>query len=358
MALAFILTGCAAPGPVTAPEAHVTPEPESGSIFTWIDTDAAWIRDANSTIGINTGVGGEVTLSVLSPDGSRLVLGTVNGDTSSLRVIDVKTGKSVLIHDGVAELVYTRAWSPDGTFLAFGYFVPDNTGDRAAMGAGDLEKIRLSDRKISRIGCSVSKAVVAWPTPTELVVRNADSLYRVSADGCKTLSKTDIRKWHHLTVSAGGRVAAYILRELTFVKDSRTYEPDSTLYVTTFGSDDAKKVAGDRYSPRNMAWSEDGSELAFDVGTPSGDRAVSLFDVASGQSVYLNASRSSSEYGPVWGPGGSIAYATEDGGVMVRIVGDSFSTTIDVSPYNDSLNRPIGWIDTNTVAVKGKSGST
>ncbi len=358
LVIGIIFGGCAPPAPVTAPDTPVALNSTPGPSFAWIDSETTWIRDVNSTIGFNAGIGGEVTLSSLSPDGSRLAIGTVNGRTSSLRMIDVKTGKSELLHDGVAELVYSGSWSPDGTSFAFGYFVPDNTGDRPAMGAGSLERVRVSDGEISRIGCSVSKAIVAWPTSTELLVRNADNLYRVSTAGCKTLSKTDVRKWHHVTVSPDGRVVAYILRELAFVKENRTYEPDSTLYVTTFGSNEAKKVAGDRYSPRNMTWSDDGSELAFDVGTPSGDRAISVFDLASGQSVFMNATRSSSEYDPVWGPDGSLAYTTEDGRVMLRQAGASFATAIDASAYDDPLNRLTGWLDSSTVAVVGNSGST
>jgi dipeptidyl aminopeptidase/acylaminoacyl peptidase len=358
ISLFLILGGCASSTTVSAPESTDMVEESLPSNFVWVDSEATVIRDRTGKSTQVVGSGGEVSISSLSSDGKYLVLARHGSEGSSLELIEVASGTVQPLHSGDIDLVYSGAWAPGGGDFAFGYFAPDHSGNRAFMGKGGIERVSTSTGAVSDVGCTASKMVLAWPRESELVVRNTDNLFLVGANGCATISRTDVRKWHHVSVSPTGTQVAYILRELSFVRETRTYEPDSTLYVTGFGEAEGTKIAGDRYSPRNLSWSPDGTELAFDVGTADSGRAVSVFSVSTGESVFLNAARVGSEMYPVWGPGNGIAYVTGAGELMYRATGSQFATAIDLTPAGDSARRLVGWIDSETAAVTGSSGKT
>jgi len=233
------------------------------------------------------------------------------------------------------------------------------------MGTGDIRWVDVRSSETGRVGCSASKVVLASLSDGSLLVRNADNLYQVDADGCGTIRTVDARKLYHVTVSPDGSHLAYVLRDLVYNRDSKQYEPDSTLYVELTTGSDPVKVVGDKYAPRNMSWSPDGSEILFDVGLQddSGRRAVSVYTLASAQSSYLSAptagvaSTSHATFSP---DGRHVIYrSTESDGThdwMVKTSGAPFSQVIDTA--TSFRAGSLSWIDGETGLVDLPDGES
>ena len=196
-----------------------------------------------------------------------------------------------------------------------------------------------------------------------LLVRNVDNLYEVEADGCGTLRSVDARKLHHVTASPDGAYLAYILRDLVFNRDNRSYEPDSTLYVEPTSGGEPVKVIGDKYAPRNLSWRPDGSELLYDVGPPGGEaqRAVSVYTLSDARSTYVlppNSTTAATQ--ALMSPGGqhvlfrqSSADGMSDG--QVKTTGSSFAQSI---PMPDGTVTSAYWLDGNRLLIRTESSSS
>lgn len=281
--LPLLMTACAGPAPVVVEEAPVPETPSSpldGFTALVLDSRALTVRrSADDTEVLD--VSGAVTFESLSPDGSAVAMG-IGG---SLVLVEKEAGAARILSRGPAERVYTGAWSRDASRFHFGYYLPVEAG----MGAGDIQTFDRTTGSSTSVGCSASKAVLAELSDGSLLVRNTDNLYQVDATGCGTLRSVDARKLYHVKASPDGAYLAYILRDLVFNREKRAYEPDSTLYIESTTGSDPIKVIGDKYSPRNLAWSSDGAELLYDVAPPGGEaqRAVSVYVVADARSSYV-----------------------------------------------------------------------
>jgi len=307
------------------------------------------------------GESGSTVLSVVSSDRSHLAMATKSASGSVLTLIGTTNGSTQTLHEGGPDLVFSGVWTADGSRFYFGFYAPE--GNR--MGAGDIRWVNAVTGASGRVGCSASKAVLAVLRDGSLLVRNTDNMYQVSADGCDTLRTVDARKMYHVTVSPDGSHLAYVLRDLVYNRDSRQYEPDSTLYMELTTGSDPVKVVGDKYAPRNMSWSPDGSEILFDVGLQDDTdrRAVSVYTLASARSSYLIAptdgvaSLSHASFSP---NGRHVVYrSTESDGThdwMVKTTGSQFSQVINSEAVRQS--GQLSWVDDDTGLILTDGGES
>ena len=281
----LLIGGCASSEVAVIPVPEVEPEP-AGPMISLFNVDGTQLNIVSLVDGSSTsiGAGGDVVFSSGNTDHSRTALAFSDGSRSSLYVFSGETLTPSLLHEGRGNLVYSADWSADGETLFFGYYTPN--GKR--MGAGSIRKWTTEGGATS-IGCSASRQVLAEMPDGSLLVRNSDNIYQVSVDGCDTLKTIDARKMYHVSVSPDGTNMAYIQRELEYNRDSRQYEPDSMLFVQPTAGGDPQKVVGDKYNPRNLTWSPDGAELAYDVLVPGSTdrRAISIYSVGMNSSGFM-----------------------------------------------------------------------
>lgn len=354
--LALFFAGCAATPAVVDVPPPPPPAPASPlDGFSYVQvTGGSVILGGSSSSGESIPVSGSVGFASTSPNGQSAIV-AIGG---SLIYVGQESGALNLLHSGSERLRYTVAWSSVGDEVAFGFYEP--SGD--AMGPGGIRLFNPQTKIVSDVGCSASKAVLSVLGDGSLLVRNDDNLYQVSAEGCNTLRSVDARKLYHVSPSPDGEHIAYILRDLVYNRDTRAYEPDSTLYIELASGSEPVKVIGDKYSPRNLAWSSDGSELMYDVGPADspGMRAISIYSVSDARSSYLLPPGSvSASHGRFSPDGRHVIYRSNssDGAYdwMVKTQGAQFSQTLPV----DELDvEATSWVDANTFlipAIQGRS---
>ena len=356
--LTAFLSACAttAPPVVEAPPAPPTAPASPLDAFTAVvqTADGLAVRQESGS-GEAMPASGAVTYLSQAPDGSA-VAAAVGG---TLYFVNSADGSIRSLGEGPAERIYTGAWSADARFFHFGYYVRASNG---AMGAGDIRTVDRSSGEVTRVGCSASKAVLAALPDGSLLVRNTDNIYQVEAKGCGTLRSVDARKLHHVTPSPDGKHLAYILRDLVYNRARRAYEPDSTLYIESTAGSDPLKVIGDKYSPRNLSWSRNGSELMYDMAPPSDDakRAVSIYTVADGRSSYLLPPSSSQDvtHGSLSPDGrNALVRVTGDGQTdwQVKLAGSQFAQSL---PLPDAGIASIQWIGGEHLLVQTEDGTS
>ncbi len=361
--LLAIALGCSGPGVRTGSDSDETElSPFVTGRYIWIDQSGASLHDLATGEKTGLGAGGQVSFSTVSPDGAYIAIALTAESDSRLLLIDAATRGTSVLNSGRADLVYTGVWSPSGEEFVYGYYQPAVANDRPILGQGDIKMVSLANSDIVRLGCSASRAVVAWPRDDELIVRSTDNLYRISTEGCATLETIDIRRWHTITGSPDGSHIAYIYRELAFNRDTREYEPDSALYVIPSTGGDGVKVVGDRYRPRNMAWSPDGSEIAFDVRVhpDSEKRAISVYILAADESTYLSPPTESgpSQSRPGWGPEGSFVSFVQNGNqLVVRTAETAFYHAILLGDEQRRAKSLVAWLGAVTALVTDATGS-
>jgi len=306
------------------------------------------------------GLAAKVTLSSHAGNGRYIALGTTSESGSHLFVYDREEKTSEILFSGGTDLVYTGHWDDSDTFY-FGQYQPEGK----KMGAGSIHSYSAGTGDLTRVPCSASRAVLAVLPGNSLLVRNSDSLFKVAVEDCSTLKTIDARKMYHVSVSPTAQHMAYVLRDLVYNRDTRAYEPDSTLYLQPVSGGDPIKVIGDKYQPRHISWSPDGMELAFDVETQdgSGKRAVSIYSIASGSSSYLEAPTATpySPEKPFYSPSGRhvlFEAISSDGlsDLMWKSTGDPFSHTVDTESETGSLPH-YSWIDADLLLLQAASGA-
>lgn len=352
--VAVIWIGCAS-APVVVEEAPppVPASPLDGLTAVVVDDAGLTVRRSAEQVQTSEATG-SVNFVSSAPDESAVVVG-VGG---SLMAIPRDGGMITVLENGDAARVYTGAWSEDASRFHFGFYEPAGEG----MGAGGIRTWDRADDEIRDVGCSASKVVLAEHASGSLLVRNVDNIYEVEADGCGTLRSIDARKMHHVTASPDGAYLAYILRELVFNRDNRSYEPDSTLYVEPTTGGEAVKVIGDKYTPRNLSWRPDGSELLYDVAPPGGEaqRAISVYTLSDARSSYVlppNTSTAATE--ALMSPGGQhvlFRQSSADGmsDWQVKTTGSSFAQSI---PMPDGAVSAVYWLDGNRLLIRTDAGS-
>lgn len=365
--LALLLSACSGPAPLPMPVPEpvlVEPPAPEGVPFRALYAEAGRVvahdlagdarRDVSSFAGAVVG-------RYPSPAGGAVVAVARDGDSLAVWLVGGADERTHRLAALAAPVETTVAWSPDGTNLAFGHYVPTTRDARPAMGAGDILRVDPATGVAARVGCQAARAVLAWMGPDELLVRDTNNLYVVALDGCATRSTVDARRMHRLSVAPDGRHVAYVHRELVYNRQRRAYEPDSTLRIAAPDGADERTVVAFRYRPERLAWKADGTEFAYDVEHPDrpGVRVISIYDVASGQNAYLHPPTADgpSEFAPSWSPGGTrLAYRTagSDGAVRlaVRTFADPFPTVLEGSEGAGL----VGWAGENAVAARLPAG--
>ena len=341
--LALILVaGCGSSEPVLVPvEEPIVDEGATPSAMFGIFQNQGDVAQNNSLnyidpvtqTGTVLGQGGVKTFAAVSDDGQSVALAVANGKTSNLYVYNVPSGVVSALFSGSSELVYTGHWDLNSATFYFGAYTPE--GKR--MGPGSIHSYSVESGATRQIPCSASRSVLAVMPGGTLIVRNSDSIYEVATQDCATLKTFDARKMYHVAVSPIAGKMAFVLRDLVFNRETRAYEPDSTLYLQEIGGGKPVKIVGEKYQPRNISWSSDGTELIFDVDALDGSRkrAISIYSIASASSSYLEAPTSipDSRSQPVFSPDGRHVLFTATNSasgkdLMWKTTGESFSHVI------------------------------
>ncbi|WP_418060622.1 hypothetical protein [Pimelobacter simplex] len=133
----------------------------------------------------------------LSPDGTRLVWGWVDGDEGGLRIADLSSGRvrevALSTDEGAGLLVMTVTWSANGRWLAWDGPQIDRWTDDARTGNPSFAGVLAAEDGRS------STVVVGdggWSGPSGVAVSDDGALVAVSGD---TMVRADER--HHLTLS-------------------------------------------------------------------------------------------------------------------------------------------------------------
>ncbi|MEX0821326.1 MAG: WD40 repeat domain-containing protein [Rhodothermales bacterium] len=337
--------GCSAPQPSDpSPEPAIPQEPTPSPQFDFlaVTEDGLVLLDdlTSSPRHIADGIWQRRFVS-RSPSGNEAVIAFRDGDSTRLARVHVDEGRLRRLHASTGDVEYTAAWAPDAERVLFGY---------RSSGSGDVA-ISTPDGLVDP-GCSSSTVAAHWPDADRLVTGDGSNRYVVSADGCSTFASVDVRKMHHLTYPTGGRKMAYIFRDLVYDRENRSYVPDSTLFIADLDGSNAEELFDDAYKPRHLAWSPDGSTLAFDVRLQEApNRRRIVLKELDAEFTYLIAPTDFADADverPVWSPSGRhVAFdLVEDGSVSKAV--RSFGGTDVLTTSADST---WGWVDDETLVV-------
>ncbi len=365
-AFLLLLSACGSAETAMNVDAEPAPKPiltaPSFDVLKTTGTELVLTTDlANATSSV-IGKGGEIVFQSFSPSGEYVGIGVANTTESNLYLMNRSTRSVSKLFSGSKGLVFSGQWTASGTTFYYGQYQPD--GNR--MGAGSIHSFNTATNTNSKVPCSASRFVLSVLPAGSLLVRNSDSIYEVATSDCATIKTIDARKMYSVSVSPDGQKMAYILRDLVFNRTKRTYEPDSTLFVTTLGSSaEPVKVIGDKYQPRNMAWSPDGSELAYDVIAQDGSkkRAISIYSIASAGSAYLEPPQSTlrSNTQPQYSPDGNhilfkSASPANEVELKWKTSGQQFSQTVPVFAENPFSHW--NWVGKDLLFVKDTTGES
>jgi len=293
LAVLLFLGGCAASAPEVTPSA---PDMASEDVPVEAPTPARVLLASDL---VTANVDGDVERGLEAPGADAAALVVRGADGASIILADRSTGLLEVVYESPVPAELSVAFSAGGERLY--------VGRRSAAG-GAVTEIDVASRATRDVGCTASDVVLGVRTDGALVVRDANNVYVVDAAGCATLHTFDARRMIEITVAPGGSHLAYVHRELSYNRESRAYEPDTTLHVVATTGGEPTRVIGDRYAPRRISWMQDAQshELAYDVllQDGSGRRGLSIYSVASGQSSWtipperLSGSATDGHYGP------------------------------------------------------------
>ncbi|MBU6421660.1 MAG: S9 family peptidase [Gammaproteobacteria bacterium] len=243
-----------------------------------------------------------ITSPQFSPDGKELAFLTVRSDfvhdryDATLRVLDIASGKSLILVQGMRDLEMPR-WSPDGKTLAFMAKVGKQKAQIYTVPAtgGTPEELSDADNGIQQFSWSPDGKTIAYVTPDE-----------------SPISKKDRRTHHDLFTIHDDD---YLINKppvpshiwLLSVKDGKahqlTFGPTSVLET-------APPIGGGVSAP---VWSADGKWIVYaqqaNADDSDSDRTrIVAVNVATGDEHPIT-NQLSYEYNPVFAPhGDAIAY--------------------------------------------------
>ena len=343
------LWGCSGPQPVENPaEPAPAPPPEQPlepdfELLTF-EADGLVRREATGSRRDVLIPGARFAgLASREPNGDAVALSLRRADSTALVLVDSDGVR--LLHGGGD--TYSTAWAPASDRLAFG-FRADAGGDVLIAGENGFQDP----------GCSASLVAAHWPDPSHLVTGDGANRYVVDVEGCETVASLDVRKMHHIAYPYGRDRMAYVYRDLVYDRANRSYVPDSSLYTARLDGSDARELFDSAYRPRHLAWSPDGTTLAFDVRLqdPPHRRRVILADSTGGYSYVLPPAEfpDADAVRAAWSPSGRhVAFELRRGGSTQAAV-RTFGRTSIIAAEVDST---WGWVDDETLAVVTTAGT-
>lgn len=360
----IVLSGCATTSPSVEDEPVNTPieeVEEAAPIVTFVNQGGSLVaKDLPAGMELKLGVSGSPVFTAISPNGERVVVGVESASQSDLYLYDIPKQTHSVLFSGGKGTVFSGQWNSASSNFYFGQYMPD--GNR--MGAGSIHVYSGASGETRKVPCSASRFVLSLLPAGSLLVRNSDSIYEVAISDCATIKTIDARKMYSVAVSPKGDRMAYILRDLVYNREKRAYEPDSTLYLSLLGSSaEPVKIIGDKYQPRNMAWSPDGTELAYDVIAQDGSkkRAISIYSIESAGSAYLEPPQSTlrSNTHPRYSRDGRhilfrSASPANEVALKWKSSGQPFSQTVPLM-----AEAPLSswtWVGADTLFLKDKDG--
>lgn len=368
--LLLLVSACSGPAAVEPPPATPTPvvEAPSGPPYAVIYADQTGLhlfdaaRDMTASV---RGVTVEASMAKAAPQGEAVATVYQTSDSTTLVLMQ---GEDVRwLHSVAGEAEYTLAWQAGGRTLAFGFYTPVVDGDQVKMGAGGVRTVALGER-VEDVGCSASKAVYMWLPNGDLIVGNDDNHYVVDANNCATKSTFPLRKRRSIQYAPGGQHMSYIFRDLVYNRERRAYEPESTLFVANVDGTNENRLMTDRFKARNMAWSPDGTQLAFDVQSQDneGVRQVAIHNVGRSETTYLVPpadGQTFSDTHPSWSPTGArMAYdRSYPDGTLQKVVYttlDLQSRVIDASDAQTGRIVTKGWAGDDALVLHMPDGGT
>ncbi len=365
LALVLGLSRCAAPRPAAPPAPATEAPPPSGPAYTTLFFDDGGLRLRDERTGTSTLLlaGASPAGSVVpAPTGDRLAFGYATADSTFLGLFDVPGNAVRVLHAAPQGTVYTAAWAPDGRALAFGFYAARRSSEGVEeMGPGGI-RIAAGDT-VRDVGCRAARAVEAWLPDGHLVVRDQRqwdrrTLYVVTTDGCADRARLDARTWHEITFSADGRWMAYLERSLAFNRRTRSYEPDTTLYVADAYGRNPRKVTDAAAHPRHLRWAPTGATLAFDRLGPDGTtRQLYFYEPADERLAMLSQTPAGDETNLVWSPSATnFVFDRRLGAQTYQKVARVFGgyRVVDEAASAAALARTWGWLDDERLVLLEK----
>ena len=208
-----------------------------------------------------------------SPDGNYVAF-VWNGereDNDDIYVKLIGPGVPIRIRSDPAE-DYDPAWSPDGRWIAFVRTLPD-----AKAGFFIIPPLGGPERKLAETSSefwysSLASPHVAWSNDSKwLIIANKPSLSEPSALFCLSVNTREMRQLTHpsaaddsgIALSPNGRTLAFV----------RSVAPGGTdIYLLPLSGElvpqgEPVRLTFEGQWTRNPAWTEDGREIVFSLGT-------------------------------------------------------------------------------------------
>jgi TolB protein len=322
--LALAATGCgggedaATPSPaVTAvptgsptSTALPTPTPEAQTLPFVPDPTELYVVDVDGTsvMLLSSGTGHPTALS-WAPDGKRVAFGVRIGSGESELHIVAPSDRSREVIVDIDGWMDQPLWSPSGERLAVYHSVADR---------GSLEVMRYdgSGRRevVSATDPNYGASVIGWLSEQKLLAVRGEELgsvlleLDVDSGEAREVAVLNGRVEDSDLSDDGGRVVVNVSTE----GDACDWPSTNSLWVVDMASGQPQQVGSDTCGVGAVAWSPDGTEIAYSVvGGQQQDTGVYVANVASGDTRRITDSHYATEV--VWLPDGSA--------VLGRLIG-------------------------------------
>lgn len=157
----------------------------------------------------------------------------------------------------------------------------------------------LSDGTVRDVGCRASNRFFAWQGANRAVVGDGSNVYTVDAANCATLTTLPRQGKADFAFSPDGQ-------RLSFMMTGQR----GGLYIARVSGAGATRIADAAFNPRNVHWSPQGDQLAFEIRSRqySNVSHVAVHDVSTGEISYADRETElglPSDALPCWSPDGS-----------------------------------------------------
>lgn len=243
----------------------------------------------------------------------------------TLHVLEISSGRVRQVTNTPND-EHFPAWSPDAKRLAFGsrnqVFLVNSDGSERTQ--------------ITRTPGQWEAFTPTWsPDGTQLAVASHGNIFIIPADA----SAADTTTWTQLTQfdmnrtdagaytpawsPAGDRIAFNVMKAPAEGQNSTTQNTRTEIYTMQTDGSDLQRVTTDATFNASLAWSPDGTRLAF-VSTRAGNHDIYVINVDGTNQMQLTNNNAEDTL-PAWSPDGQhVAFATNRSGNW-----DIYATSVD-----------------------------